>query len=143
MEMAALRSISADVSHEAAIPGPRRSPPALLYGSPGVTPRPSGALEGRACAHTTPDSAWLYHLAAAESIQYGPRTTHQRTQDGFGRSLRPRGSLGVTGVAWGTPVHLRERARGLINGIRAVLRDLTSELPEGRLVFPSFFFKAR
>ena len=88
--------------------------------------RPSSALKGRAGADNAPDSAWLCHLAAAEPIHYGPRTTHIRTQDGCKRPLRPLGSLGVTGVAWGTPVHLRERARGLINGIRAVLRRLIS-----------------
>ena len=44
METAALRSISADVSHEAALPGPRRSPPALWvpWGHAPPTWRPGG-----------------------------------------------------------------------------------------------------
>ena len=44
MEMAALRSISANVSHEAALPGPRRSPPALWvpWGHVPPTWRPGG-----------------------------------------------------------------------------------------------------
>ena len=54
---------------------------------------------------TRPIGCWLGQRAwsaAADPIHYGTRTTHLRTQDGYGRSLRPLGSLGVAGVAWDT-----------------------------------------
>jgi hypothetical protein len=45
--------------------------PKALFLSNGVTLRPSGTLEGCTSTHTTPDSAWLYHLALVASQDDG------------------------------------------------------------------------
>ena len=72
LEMGALGSISADVRHKAAPPGPRRSPPAL-----GVPWDHAPPVRCRTGAHDTPD--WTH-----DSAPYAP---------GWRRSWR----LGVCG----------------------------------------------
>ena len=108
-EMASPRSMLADVGRLAAFLTPHRSPPAP--GACGVTPRPPGARGGRAGAQTTP----IRPLAGSEALvgarPVWPHTTHPRNRGGYGRSSRPQGPFGVTGVAWGMSVCPREREK--------------------------------
>ena len=68
-------------------------------------PRPSGALEGRAGAHTTPDSAWLCHLALVAPLSAWPHVvlceppTHRRW--GYAAPYAPGGPLGSLGACGG------------------------------------------
>ena len=108
-EMASPRSMLADVGRLAAVLTRHRSPPApgALWGHAPPTWRPGG----RTGAQTT----LIRPLAGSEALvgarPVWPHTTHPRNRGGYGRSSRPQGPFGITGVAWGMSVCPREREK--------------------------------